>query len=208
MYRLITPPAVEPVTLTEAKAHLRVTDSADDALISALIVAARQFAETATQRALCSQTWEKVLDSFPGPSLIGVPYGKAYSHPLHAILLEKCPVQSITSIVYAAMDGSATTMPSTDYVAELASEPSRITPVFGKIWPIPLPQIGAVKVRFVAGYGAAADVPQGIKQWILLRIGALFENRAAIDFVTRGSQVVLPDAFVDSLLDPYRVPVI
>lgn len=214
MYQLITPPAVEPITLTEAKAHLRVTTSDEDTLISALIVAARQAAEGETKRALCTQTLELQLDQFPGPSLIGVPYGKAYTHPLHAILIDRLPVQSIASIKYTAMDGTTATMTASDYTYDAIgdpieqSRPIRITPVFGKIWPIPLPQIGAVKVRFVAGYGVAAAVPDGIKAWMKLRLAALYENRAAIDYLSRGSKVELPQAFVDALLDPYRVPVV
>ncbi|MBW8067975.1 MAG: hypothetical protein GJU73_11120, partial [Ferrovum sp.] len=69
--QLISGPGVEPVSLLEAKAHLRVDIPDDDALITALIVAARMHAETVTRRALIAQSWKLVLDSFPGPTLIG-----------------------------------------------------------------------------------------------------------------------------------------
>ena len=62
---LVTAPAAEPLTLAEAKLHLRVDDTADDALIGALITAARQHAEHDTRRALVTQTWKLALDASP-----------------------------------------------------------------------------------------------------------------------------------------------
>ncbi|HEY3432544.1 MAG TPA: head-tail connector protein [Rhodocyclaceae bacterium] len=204
-YKLITAPTEEPVSLLEAKAHLRVDISDDDMLITALITAARQFAETECQRALCTQVWQLVLDAFPGPSLLGIPAGVAYSVPGHAIQLEHPPIQAIASIQYLDMGGSLQTMPNTDWKADLTSAPARITPRFGKIWPITLPEIGAVQVNFTAGYGAATDVPQGIKNWMLLRIGALYENREELIVAPKVTVAELP--YVDRLLDPWRVVV-
>lgn len=207
MYQLITAPTVEPVSLSDVKSHLRITESSQDTLISGLLIpTARQRAETITRRALCTQTWELVADQFAGPSLVGIAYGRAYTLPAHALLIDKCPVQSVTSIKYTAMDGSTVTMTPSDYIADLTSEPTRITPVFGKIWPIPMPQIASVRVRFVAGYGAAADVPAAVRSWMLLYIGALFENRELIAVLQRGMVAELP--FVEGLLDGYRVPVV
>jgi hypothetical protein len=90
--QLITPAAEEPVSLAEAKRHLRVESADDDALIASLISAARQAAETLTGRQFVTARWKLVLDSFPGPSLMGVPAGLSFSLPGHAILLLKCPV--------------------------------------------------------------------------------------------------------------------
>lgn len=203
-YRVITAPQVEPVTLEEARAHLRVVDTSEDMLIQGLIVAAREYAQTQTRRALITQTLRLTLDSFPGPSLMGVPYGRAYSLPRHAIALEYGPVQEVVSIQYTDMGGVTQTMPATDYVAVLDSEPVRITPVFGKIWPINLPQIGSVRVTFRAGYGdSEVEVPAGIRQWMLLRIGTLYENREQFAPGQRLSEVSA--SFIDSLLDPYRI---
>lgn len=200
---LITAPTDEPITLEEAKVHLRVVDDEDDLLIMSLITAARQYAEQITQRSLCTQTWQLTADAFPGPSLMGVPYGRVFGIPAHAFLLERGPVQSVTSIKYDDMAGVEQTMPPAQYKAELASEPARVTPVFGQIWPINLPQIGSVRVRYVAGYGGPEDVPAGIRQWMLMRIGALYEHREEVAAMNRGT--LQPLEFVDRLLDQYRV---
>jgi uncharacterized phiE125 gp8 family phage protein len=172
-YKLITAPTLEPLSLQEAQLHLRVDNADTDTLITAQIIAARELVEKLTRRALLTQHWKYVADSFPSPSLMGIPFGKVFGIPANAFVLEKSPVASVDSITYLDMSGVRQTMPATDYVAELVGEPCRITPVFGKIWPIPLPQIGAVEVNFTAGY--AAGVPEGIKLAMKLIIEANFD---------------------------------
>jgi len=188
--QLVTPPVGEPVSLAEAKLHLRVDVDDDDALINSIITAARQAAETVTGRQLMTARWKLVLDAFP----------------CHAILLAKCPVQSIVNIQYLDMNGCSQMMPAADYVVDTAYEPARITPVFGKTWPSTLPQIGAVSVTFDAGYGSASSVPEGIKSWIKLRVGSLYAHREEMSILMRGRIDPLP--FVDGLLDPYRVALV
>ena len=204
--QLITPPAAEPVSLAEAKLHLRVDFDEDDALIQALISAARQAAEMLTQRQLVTARWRMVLDSFPGCGLMGLPAGQTFTLPGHAILLTKSPVASVVEICYLHLAGVSQFMPSAHYTVDKACEPARITPVFGQIWPVALPQIGAVSVTFDAGYGSAADVPEGLKSWIKLRLGSLYAHREEVASMARGRIDPLP--FVDGLLDPYKVPLI
>ena len=201
--QLVTPPAEEPVSLIDAKLHLRVDFDEDDTLIASLITAARLAAETLTGRQFTTARWKMVLDSFPGPSLMGVPAGQTFTLPGHAILLLKCPVQAVVAIRYLDMGAVLQTMPAATYTVDNACEPARITPVFGQIWPICLPQIGAVSVIFDAGYGSAAQVPEGIKSWIKLRVGSLYAHREEVAVVSRGRLEALP--FVDGLLDPYKV---
>lgn len=200
--QLINPPAEEPVSLAEAKLHVRVDINDDDALIAALISAARQAAESLTGRQIVTARWKLVLDSFPGPSLMGVPAGQSFSLPGNSILIPKCPVQSVVAIQYLDMASNLQTMPPTDYVVDVACEPARLTPVFGKIWPISLPQIGAVWITFDAGYGSAASAPEGLKSWIKLRVDSLYSHRGETA-VVKGKLERLP--FIDGLLDPYRV---
>ena len=208
-------PTAEPLTVAEAKKQCNrdndFTD--DDDLFEALIAAARDYAESQTERSLMRQTWYQTLDAFPGPSLMGTPSGRAYSMPGHAIVLERPPVLSITKIEYVDMGGVQQTMPSTDYVDPTQGgtvrfdQIARITPVFGKIWPIPLPQIESVRVTYIAGYSNTASdaskVPPGIKAWMRLRIATLYENREEVVVGTRITVSPLP--YIDSLLDPYRI---
>ena len=201
--QLVSPPAAEPVSLAEAKLHLRVDFDEDDSLIAALISAARQAAETITLRQIVTARWKLVLDSFPGPSLMGVPAGRSFTLPGHAVLLAKCPVVSVVSIDYLDMNSVQRTMLVENYACDLACEPARITPIFGQIWPISLPQIGAVSVTFEAGYGTPDQVPEGIKSWIKLRVGSLYAHREEVAAMARGKIEPLP--FIDGLLDPYKV---
>ena len=201
-----TAPAIEPLTLTEAKNHLRVDADLrqDDALIAMLIGAARRYAEMYCARSFISQGWALVMDSFPGVGMMGVPWGNPYSLPGNAVLLERGPVISVDAITYTAMDGSPQTLAATEYAVDLSGPLPRITPRFGKIWPIALPQIGAVAVSYTAGYGStAASVPDGIRHWMLMRMTTLYRNREEVAILGRGKVDPLP--YVDGLLDPYRV---
>jgi uncharacterized phiE125 gp8 family phage protein len=186
---VITPPASEPVTPAEAKASpsFRVTGTTDDADITVLIKAARETAEAITRRALITQTLELVLDAFP----------------TGGIDLYCPPIQSITSIKYIDTDGVEQTLSSALYDLDSDTEPGMVAPAYGESWPATLDQINAVRVRYVAGYGAAADVPAAIKTWIKMRAGTLYDNPQAI--VVGNLVTELKRDFVDGLLDPYRI---
>jgi uncharacterized phiE125 gp8 family phage protein len=201
---VLVPPTVEPVDIETMKLQSNVIDDTQEPLLAEMIAGAREDCEHRCNRSFLQQTLLLTLDAFPGPSLIGVPYGVPYSLPGHAILLERGPVQSVTSIQYQDMSGTWQTMPSADYVADLSGPMPRITPVFGKIWPITLPQIGAVKVTYVAGYGTTASaVPAGVRNWIRMRAATLYENREEVAILGRGKVEMLP--YVNNLLDAYRV---
>lgn len=198
-----TPPSVEPVSVDEVRLHCRIDNTAEDTLLSMLIGAARLFAESYTSRSFITQSWRQVLDAFPGNGGMGVPAGVGFSLPGNAILLDRGPVQAITSITYTAMDGSTQTMPSSAYVADLSGAPARITPRFGQIWPVTLPQIGSVQVNYTAGYGdSGTAVPEGVRNWILLRVASLYRTREEAAIV-QGKVEKMP--WVDCLLDPYTV---
>ena len=182
--KLISGPSSEPIMLNEAKLHLRVDVTDDDTLITGLIVAARQSAEQITGRALMQQTWELALDRFECE-----------------IRLQMPPLQSVTSIKYLDQDGVQQTLSTSDYLVDDYREPARIVPAYGKCWPSTRCQANAVLVRFIAGYANAGVVPQEIKQWMLLMIGSMYENRER-EIVGNITQEL---GFVDRLLDAYRV---
>lgn len=205
-FHITVPAQAEPLTIAEVKAQIPwdPLDTTWDLWFQSAITASRQFGENKTQKVFVTSTVEQVLDSFPGGMPSYVPFGRAFTMPENAILLDVAPVQSVTSVVYMDMSGTWQTMDPTTWVAEIVSEPARITPVFGSIWPIPRPQIGSVKVTYIAGYGDATTVPEGLKAWMKMRIGAMFQNREEISVGTRLTVNELP--FVDGMLDNFRVP--
>jgi uncharacterized phiE125 gp8 family phage protein len=154
--KILTPPVALPLHIADVRQHLRQDITDDDNLITTIYLPqAVASAQMETQRQLVAARYQYILDAFPGPSLMGVPMGKAFGIPRHAIQMPVGPLIQVISIEYTAMDGSTQTMPTTDYTVDLTCDPPRITPVFGKIWPITLPQIGSVRVTFDAGYVAA-----------------------------------------------------
>jgi uncharacterized phiE125 gp8 family phage protein len=181
----ITAPATEPIDLATAKLHCRVDGTDEDTLITALIVAAREQAEHETGRALVTQTWEQVHDSFP-----------------EAFVLRKAPIQSVTSVKYLDSAGVEQTISALDYLLDKDSEPGYVVPAYGKAWPASYGVPNAVRCRYVAGYGAAAAVPQAIKQWMLLAIGMMYSQRES---GAAAQMHTLPDRFWGGLLDPYRL---
>ena len=169
--KLVTPPEVEPVTLDEAKAHLRLDTDADDAYVSALITAARERIELFLRRALITQTFEYTLDGFPAsPSLI---------YSTSVIDLPRPPLQSVESIKFIDTGGNVRTLPSESYVVDASSdEIGRVALAWTQYWPITRCSINSVVIRFVAGYGdAPEDIPQAIRQGILIEISNLYEDR-------------------------------
>ena len=219
--KIISAPTGEPVTLTEAREHLRIDDTNQDALIHGLITAARQTAETICRRAFVTQQWKAVFDRFPrAAASIGSltwespQWGIApaslpvYQMPFEGrtgfeIFLPLPPLISVDSIVYIDPNGATVTMASTDYIVDDVSEPARITPAYGTSWAATRNQTNAVTVTFTCGYGSAEDVPHAIKQWMLLQIAAMYENREADVVIPRAVLLSMP--FADGLLAPYRV---
>lgn len=185
---LATAPAAEPVTLTETKAHLRRDDTADDTLITALITAARQHIDGRDGwlgRALVTQTWDLTIDGgFPDEIAIPLP-----------------PLQSVTSVTYVDSNGATQTLAADQYRVLTDRTPGVIAPAHDVTWPTTRDQKGAVTVRFVAGYGLAADVPSTVKAALLLHIGTLYENREA---ATDKEPYAVPFAY-DALLAPLKV---
>lgn len=207
----IAEPAIEPVSLIEAKGHLKIDAdmTEDDWLISMLIKTARRFAEKYTSRSLITQGWQIVLDAFPGyrsPTYFQLP-GSAIQLEGSTIVIRNGPVTSITSVSYVDMDGNWQTMPQTDYLFDPSGLVQRVSPAYGKTWPISRSQIASVKINYQSGFGATPDkVPDSFRQWMLLRLNTLYENREEVAILGRGKVDPLP--FVDSLLDFEKVPVI
>ncbi len=188
--KLVTAPTTEPLTMTEAKTHLRVDYTDDDGLIANLITVTRGAVETVTRRALITQTWDWTLDAFPA--------GRDLIVPLP-------PLQSVTSITYVDIDGNSSTVSASDYYVDTVSEPGRIRLKSGTSWPsVTLREANGVTVRFVAGYGGINAVPARIRHAMLLMMGHLFENRENVTAIPGGKLDVIPHG-AESLLATYRL---
>ena len=199
--KLQTAATVVPVSLAEAKLHLKVDVSDDDALISSLITAATLDAEHLMGRALLPQKWQLSLDSFPTDP--NSPWWNPAVVARVAIALQRPPVTGVDSIKYVdAVTGVLTTLASGSYQAVLASDyTASVVPAYGLAWPTARVQPEAVQVIFSCGYADAAAVPEPIKAWVKLKIGALYLNR---ELIAVGSRIVRVDLPFDSLLDRYR----
>lgn len=183
---LSTAPTVEPVTTAEARKQVELPTSytTHDTHLDRLVKAARLKAEEITGRQICTATWDLFLDSFD------------YDEPW--LYVPKPPLQSVTSITYVDTDGATQTWTSTNYVVSVSREPGRIALAYGITWPSIRFQPDAVRVRYVAGYGAAASVPESIKQAILLMVGHWFDHRE--DAVVGATASEVPNAARDLLL--------
>lgn len=197
---LVTAPTDLPVHLNELKAHLRIppTENLEDALILAYLRAAVSQIDGRDGwlgRALCTQTWDYILEGFP----------RVDRHrPWGEIRVPLPPLQSVTSITYTDENGDNQTLAASKYFVSgiSGSKAARIAPAFGETWPTTRDEPDTATVRFVAGYGTFNDIPDPIKSALFLMVSHLYENR---EQVVIGQPVVPLPMAADALLAPYRV---
>lgn len=187
----ISGPAVEPVSLAEAKAHLRVSGTAEDLLIASLITAARVHLELALSCAFITQTWSWFLDAWPQRIRLELPLG---------------PVRSISAARVLTAGDVITTLPPASYLLSGRTVPPRLSLKERAYWSkgAPSPAFGAdgIEIEFIAGFGdAPADVPAPLRLALLLLIAHWFEQRAPIE-VGRGGTELPP--MIAELTAPYR----
>lgn len=175
---LTTPPAAEPVSLAEAKTHLRVTHADDDAYIARLIVAARRAVEQATALRLVTQGWSLFVDRWPD---------------CPALPLQLAPVTAISDIITYGDDDTTATVDPAHYYLDHASRPARAVLRDGRTPPRGGRPVNAIEVRFTAGFGAATAVPEDLRQAILLTLAHWFDHRGD------GEGGALPMAALDLL---------
>ncbi len=161
---LITAPTVEPVTLAEAKSWvgLSLLDASMDTRLNEAIVTARDSFERETDSQVMTATWELRLDAFP-----------------LVIRLPKGPIVSVTSVKYVDTTGTTITLDTDKYESDFESEPARVQPVDGEVWPSTKPGLNKVQVRYVSGYATAVLVPQTIKAAIKMSVVSLFDHPGA-----------------------------
>jgi uncharacterized phiE125 gp8 family phage protein len=195
---LVTGPALEPVSLDEAKQHCRIDSTADDGLVAGYLFAARQYVELLTNRPLITQTFDFFIDR-DGP----VTDAFEWRGNRRLIELPRAPAIAVTSITYVDTNGATQTLAANQYAVDVTSNIGRIEPAFGVVWPCVRNQNKAITVRFTAGYGTnPGDVPMPINQAILLTVGHWYENRETV--VIGQTPTELPIAAM-SLIAAYRV---
>ena len=183
---LLAGPAEEPVTLAEAKAWLKVDGADEDALIATLITAARLHLESVTGRALLTQSWRLVLDAWPAGGEVRLPVA---------------PLSALTAIRAFDEDGDEHAIGLAQFLVEAGGTPARLV-LPGTVAGMPvLRQRFGIEIDYVAGFGDAADVPQELKQALLVLVAHWFEHRDAV--VIAGSGAVIPFGF-DRLIAPWR----
>jgi uncharacterized phiE125 gp8 family phage protein len=168
-------PAQEPVSIAAAKAYLRIDSGDEDGVIEGLIKAAREMVETDAEISLLPQTLTWYLDAFPA----------------WEISLRRPPVNSITSITYLDQDGTSQTLAASEYRFDGYSRPARLSPAYNEQWPTTHPVSNAVTIVAAAGYSSVSQVPQMIKQAILMLVGHWYRNREAVGIGTTSEEVAM-----------------
>ncbi|MCW2307895.1 head-tail connector protein [Rhodobium gokarnense] len=183
---LISPPADEPVSLSEVKDHLRLDEDADDALVESLIAAARAHVERVTNRRLMTQEWRLQFDAVRDDGRLD---------------LAVSPVLSVDAVRVYDRDGTPSVIDEDAYEADIVSVPARIA--FAEGLPRPGRRLGGIEVDVTAGYGAAAtEVPAPLRHAVKMLVAHWYEQRQAA--TDDAAMVMVPLGF-SALVAPYRV---
>jgi uncharacterized phiE125 gp8 family phage protein len=184
---LLLGPAVEPLTLAEAKTHLRVEHGDDDDVIAALIAGARVHVEAQTRRALITQSWRLIRDAWPDDG---------------RIVVMPVPLRSLTAVRVYKFDGSTQALDPAAFAIDAAAAPAVLAFAAGAM-PVPGRVVGGIELDVEVGYGdTAEDVPEPLRQAIRTLVAHWYENRGLI---AAGAGVAVLPQSVTALLAPYRV---
>jgi hypothetical protein len=166
----LVPPATEPVSLSDLKLYARISETADDLYLGSLITAARDWCETFCERAFVFQTKRLLMDFFPGyidfklaGQRVSSPFVSGSNAVLvgirYAIVLPWPIVRQIVNFTYQDENGDVATLtPGTDCIIDLDSQPARMMPLFGQMWPVARVVSNAVLVDYVTGFGGDITV--------------------------------------------------
>lgn len=178
---LLAGPAEEPVALADARAFIKLDDTAEDALLTTLITAARLHVEAVTARAMLSQSWRLVLDAWPTTRTIALPVG---------------PVSALSAVTVFDAEDEPQALDLDNFLLQAGQV---LLP--RDIAVAARPRLG-IEMDYVAGYGSdPAAVPADLKHACLVLVAHWFEHRDAV--IVAGSGAVVPAGF-DRLVTPYR----
>lgn len=184
---LITSPALEPVTLADAKAHLRLDSDDDDQLLTAAIVAARVHVEALTRRLLIEQGWRVYLDRWPKKRIV---------------TLVPAPLISVDAVTVYDANGDPSVVDADDYEVDTVAVPGRL--VLSGSAPVAVGKaVNGIEIDVTAGYGpSSVDVPAPLRQAIVRLVAHWYEHRGAVGHDMAGS---VPPLGFDALIAPYRI---
>jgi uncharacterized phiE125 gp8 family phage protein len=195
-YRSLTrlsQPVVEPVTITDAKAHLRVDTDADNTYIMGLLVAAaRAWVEEYLDRSLVHTQWTMRLDGFPPNGLDNLELPRPPMATASAV--------SAVAITYTTETGAVVVFPSHEYRVDRNSTPGAISPLYEQAWPVHRRDDNSVTITWWGGYGEdGRSVPTQIKHAMLLLVAHWYDRRDSTGSVSKEMEFG-----VKSLLDSCR----
>ena len=194
LYKVITTPTVEPVTLSEVKDHLRFDSGmvAHDSMVNGLITSARQWVERVCGRALVQQTRAVLYKDWPDNDRFVLPYP---------------PIQSVSSVQYTNSAGTTSTFSSDNYSVITEREPGVLVLGYNKTWPTATLHHDEwpIEIQYVCGYATSGsppnyrtNIPNAIKHAIKMHVEINYD--------------ALPEAKekmywerIHALLAPYRV---
>ena len=193
----ITASTTNCVSLDEVKSFLRLSSSTDeDTLLTAFVKSAESYAENYMKRSINKQQFELRIDGFNGHD--------------GDIELPRPPLTTVSSevVVTYVKDttaGDTTSISATALTIDYQSEPGILYPSYDNEWPTPRDEHNAVRITYYSGYATASLVPDSIKQWVKLRVGAMYENRESLMVGSGNFISELPHSYVDGLLDEFVV---
>lgn len=161
---LVTASTILPVSLADAKTHLRVSSTTEDSYITGLIWVATEEVQKYTRRKLLRQTWKYYLDDWPCSDRFQLPYGQ---------------LKSITSVTYLGTTGNSNTLAAGNYIADTYSDPGRVVLQSSGSWPSgSLYPSNPIAVQYVCGYSTSSTgLPKSLSHALKICITDLYENR-------------------------------
>lgn len=183
-------PAVEPISLTDLKAWLRIDWTDDDAWLAMLIQDARAWVESHTSRALITQTLQGVwyIPKSPESKLKGL-YAQL-GMELTFNLPRSTPgnITVTTAEIEKDLDVWQTLVLTSDYVVDADNDPPRVwlrasaisywapTGALINFMGVYAPR---VRITWTAGYGSDfSSVPSSFRRAIMSAAAYLYEHRA------------------------------
>ena len=170
-WQITVEPASEPISLQEAKDHLRVDFSDEDDYIETLIKSARRYCEAYCNTVFITQTWRQNENQWSNP-----------------IELKVNPVISVTSLKYYDTNEAQQTITdnANNYQKDLNSDVAKIYDGLVNTFPAIGDTVNPIEIITVCGYGAASDVPDDIKHAIKFMVSYFYENREGVAFEILG----------------------